>query len=213
MNYRQKWVCLNPKCKAIHLDKFKKCRRCGHDFLGRRDIGVNEQVELRVDIDELHLDKELKIQARMVRYWSEQVAEAQAEYDTAKSNLATVEAELGLAIRKRPESYGIEKVNNDVVNACIIVHPEYKIASKRLIKARYELDVRKAATAALQDKKRALTLLTELYIHQYYNEHSLEPNPKAEAAMKAEQERKEEIRSRARRRLQTQQDEGDDDDD
>lgn len=209
MNYPEKWVCLNPKCQAIHLDKFSKCRRCGHPFLGRRDNTMNDHIDLRVEIDPLGLDKELAIQARMVRHWSEKTAEAQAAYDTAKSALATIEAELRMSIAKNPGSYGLEKTTSDMLNAAVLVHPEYKIADKKLIKARYELDMCKAAVSALQDKKRALSLLTELWIKDYYNSHSLEPKSLTE---EGEQYNRSRIMSAGRERRKRREDEDNDND-
>lgn len=198
--YNEKWVCLKPRCNAIHWYRPKKCSRCGYWLLGRRDNKMQDQ-ELRLEIDELKLERELKIQAPMVRTWSENLAEAQAKYDEAKATLEVSDAELSIAIRKDPEKFGIDKVTESTISALITTHPEHKINQKRLIQARYNLDLAKAAVNGLQDKKRALTLLTDLYVHNYYSEHTLEP--KTEKGKEFEKER---IRSSARRRRQEEDD-------
>lgn len=202
--YPEYWVCLNPKrCNAVHWYKPTKCVRCGFDLLGRRD---KVEQELRLEIDELRLDKELKIQAKMVRHWSEVVAERQAQYDSSKAALEITDAEISQSVRKNPESFGIEKVNNDAVKEAVLTHPDHKIAQKKVIKARYELDVAKAAVSGLQDKKRALSLLTELFIRDYYSEHSLEPKTDTE-----KEYQKDRVRNSARRRQREQEDDPSDD--
>lgn len=164
------------------------------------------EIELKLDIDELKLDKELKIQATMVRYWSEKTAEAQAKYDEAKSKLDIVAAELNLEIRKNPDKYGIDKLTETTINAIVITHPDHRIATKKVNEARYNLDMAKAAINGLEHKKRALTLLTELFVRDYYSTNTIEP--KTQEAQNYDKER---IRSAARRRRQ-EEDEHDEDD-
>lgn len=122
------------------------------------------------NIDELKLDREWIKQARTLRKYGLIQAEAQREYDAAKTELDLVAAELDLLIRKNPAKYGLVKVTDKAIEAKIPTMPRHKEAQQRVQDARYELDVAKVAVTAMEHKKRALEKLVDLFLSEYYAE-------------------------------------------
>lgn len=125
--------------------------------------------DLRLEIDPLRLDQELIGQASQFYLWSHKTADAQMRYDGAKSALSLLTAQLGLEIRRKPESAGLTgKPTNDVVDAVVFSRPEYIEAQQVVDKARHDLGLYKSAVDALEHRKRALTLLVDLWTREYY---------------------------------------------
>ena len=149
--------------------------------------------ELRLEIDRLRLDDEWADQPRMFHVWALKVAEYQARYDEVKSELELMQAELGRDIRDQPESYGIDKVTVDAVNGMILTQGEYQVVGRKLNHASHDVQVAKAAVSALEHRKRALTMLVELWIRDYYADPRLRNMTDDE---------KREVRTRGRRRAE-----------
>lgn len=160
--------------------------------------------ELRLQIDRLRLDEEWSDQPKMFHNWSLQVADAQLTYDQAKAKLDVTCAELSDGMRKDPESFGLDKVTEKAIELAIPLQPDHQLAVNRVNKARHTLEVAKAAVNALEHRKRAMSLLVELFIRDYYSEATVKPRSEA-----GETYMKDQVRNRGRRRLEDQQDGGD----
>ena len=121
-------------------------------------------------IDPMRLEEEWKRHPALYKDIADSAVEAQEIFDIAKSKLDLVEAELDDDIRQNPDEYDLVKVTETSVKSKILQDPKYKAAQSALIDARKNLGLAKAAVDAFEHKKRALTLLVELYIHDYYSE-------------------------------------------
>lgn len=134
----------------------------------RSECRMTDEVKLRLDIDKHRLDEEWAEQPNQFYYWSIKAANAQLAYDAAKSELALQAAKLDREIREDPSAFGVGKINNDVVEAAVLQQPEYK-AHQKTVGLRYnELLHYRAAVDALEHRKRALTMLVELYTREYF---------------------------------------------
>lgn len=126
--------------------------------------------ELRLDIDKARLDQEWREQPALYWKWAKKVADAQLVYDNAKSELAVEKAEADLAIRKSPNDYGIGKLTEAALSAAIDKSRVIQRCEEKIREARHALDIAKAAVDALEHRKRALSMLVELWIRDYYSD-------------------------------------------
>lgn len=131
--------------------------------------------ELRIEINKLRLDEEWLNQPQQFYNWSVKVAEAQLKYDEAKSDLALTAAELDREIRDNPETYGLVKTTDAVVENAIKAQPQFTASQKNVNRARYELGVAEAAVSALDQRKRALEKLVDLWTRDYYSDAAPRP--------------------------------------
>lgn len=129
-------------------------------------------MKLRLEIDPYKLEQEWQSHPETYGYWAEMAVEAQDVHDRAKSEVDLVAAECSRAIRKNPKNFGIDKVTDTQVAQTVLLQTEYKQALGRLHAAKRELNLAKAALDALEHRKRALSLLVELWIREYYAEAS-----------------------------------------
>lgn len=160
--------------------------------------------ELRLDIDILKLDKEWQDQPRLYHDGAVTTADAQKKYDEAKSQLDVVEAEYDKEIRANPDVYGLVKITESALAKTIILQPDYQAQVKKINDTKYDLDILKAYVAALDHKKRALTLLVELWIRDYYS------NPQVSTSREATDEmNKRAARTRGSRREEDARDDSD----
>lgn len=214
--YRYKYVC--KKCSAIHYYRPKECQRCGSFYVERKDnmsVAPKEAAtpELRLEIDRLRLDEEWTAQPKQFLVWSQTAADCQLEYDKAKAALDVTQAELSQDIRNNCSAYGLDKVTEKAVETCIPAQPDYQLRVKRVNEARHALEVARAAVNALEHRKRALTMLTELFIRDYYSDMTVRRTSKPiNGDESLTDDEKADVRGRGRRRLEQQQD-GDFDDD
>lgn len=125
---------------------------------------------IRIEIDELRLDKEWSEHSQQVLNCGIEVAECQLRYDTAESDLKLVDAKLDRMIREDPSHYGISKITEGVVTNTIIIQNEHYHADKEVNDAKYALNMAKAVSNSLEHRKRALTNLVELWLREYYSD-------------------------------------------
>ncbi len=138
-----------------------------------------------VDVDVNHLDREWQAQPRLMRQASVKATKARKAHSEAKAKLDVVTSELGLAIRRTPERFGFSKApSNDVVDACVIVQPEYQRAQSALIQAKYELDLLEDEVTALSHKKAALENSVILFCRDYGSECKLPKEQSGQAREK-----------------------------
>lgn len=128
--------------------------------------------ELRLEIDKQRLDVEWREQPLAYWDWAKKVADAQLAYDDAKSQLSVEKAEIELDVRSHPDNHGLAglKITEGVVSSAVETNPIVRRLEKNLRNAKYNLDIAKAAVEALEHRKRALTMLVELWIRDYYSD-------------------------------------------
>lgn len=149
---------------------------------------------LDLSINPLQLEVEWTAHPSVYGYWAEQLVEAQAEYDELKTKCDIVKATVDQEVRENPSAFSVDKVTVDTVNSATTLDPRMQAAITRMNAAKKKTGLCKAAVDALEHKKRALTVLAELWIKDYYSELGM---PKTEHLT---EEDKKAIRSRGRAR-------------
>lgn len=156
-------------------------------------------MDLRLDIDPLRLDEEWLGAAAMFHHFACKAADADAAADAAKSHVKIVAAELELAIRDDPEAYGLKKATEASVEAAVFANMAYRAAVKRLNDANHGAALARAATAALDTRKRALEKLVDLLKQDYY----AQPRESRESDGTMAEVEKRDLRSRVSRPRRT----------
>lgn len=125
---------------------------------------------LDLQIDPLRLEVEWTKHPAIFGLWAEKAAESQAVLDEVKSKLDLVKATVDQEVRESPGSFGIEKVTETSVLNAVNLDPRMRVATEKVNEAKKNVYLHKAAVDALEHKKRALTLLAELWVKEYYSE-------------------------------------------
>lgn len=121
-------------------------------------------------IDEHRLDWEWLRHSEIYAQHAIRAAKSQRTRDTAKSDLELTIAEVDDRIRAQPLKYGIEKITEGAVKAAVAKHPRVVQSQSDLNDAQYRFNVRNAMLNALEHKKRALTMLVNLYQSNYFSD-------------------------------------------
>lgn len=168
---------------------------------------------LRLEIDKYRLDVEWQMQPQQMYVWAKKAADAQLALNSAKSSLDLIDAGLDKEIRDNPETFEISKLTNEVVTKTIETQPPHVAAVRKVNEAHHVLRIAEAAVNALEHRKRALTMLVELWVKDYYSDKSR--NTPAALSEEGGDFNKEAVRNRgARRRALMEEDrdtDGDDD--
>lgn len=119
-------------------------------------------------VDKYNLDVEWERFPEDLRRACLDLANAKENLDRMKARLDVTEAELSLAIRRKPEEYGLEKATDKPVEAAIIVSDKYQEAQSRVIDAQHEVAILQANVTALEGKKKALENEVSLFLAGYF---------------------------------------------
>lgn len=119
-------------------------------------------------IDENALDIEFLEQPSLMTRYSQLLADARRDRDLAKEALELAKAEINLDIRDNPEKYGLEKVTDKAVEACILMEDSYKEAQKEFNDANYEVNLLFGVVSAIDHRKSALENLVKLHGQNYF---------------------------------------------
>lgn len=102
--------------------------------------------------------------------------QAKLESEQAKESLEKVKAELLLQIRKNPDFYGLDKVTDTTVDACIKLQEEYQEALENLNQAKKRLNEKQnfvnqlySCTQTMEQRKASLEALSSLFKMQYFS--------------------------------------------
>ena len=161
-------------------------------------VTLDNDGRLRLQIDPLRLDEEWLGQPQIFYNQAEKAAKAQFDYDEAVSELKRTKAELDRRVRDNPEEHGISKLTETIVEQTVVAQIEYQAADKQVNKTRFRLNIENGAVEALQQRKRALTMLVELWIREYYADRAMKSNTEPTSNLE-----KEAVRNRGRRRLES----------
>jgi hypothetical protein len=121
-----------------------------------------------LSIDDTALDLCIQDQPQLMMKYCINSAEAQQMMDLAKEKLEFPRSELDQAIRQSPDTFGIEKITDKVVENTIPLQESYKKASKEYIDAKFEFNTAKGAVEACSQRKDALEQLIKLYGLNYF---------------------------------------------
>jgi hypothetical protein len=121
-----------------------------------------------LSIDKYALDNEWAKQAHLYHKWSILLAEAERVRDKTEENIDIVKAELDLAIRSDPSTFGLGKITESVVNSAIIINKKYQSALDDYNQLKYNTKVIQSAIKSLEHKKYALDNLVRLFLSEYY---------------------------------------------
>lgn len=124
--------------------------------------------DVDIRIDETALDVEWLEQPSLMMKYARNAAEARKTLDEAKEALDVVKAQLDKAIREKPDKYNIDKITESVVSNTILLEPKYQVSNKKVLEAKYELDMAQAAVRAFDARKDALENLRSLLGMQYF---------------------------------------------
>jgi hypothetical protein len=145
-----------------------------------------EEYESLIEVDENQLDREWINQPKLFMKFALMLAKAKRSHAEAKANVDTVEAELNLLVRSQPVTYGIgTKVTEAVIASVVVSQSQYKEATKRLIQAKYRMDMIQAVVDALDHRKRTLENLVVLHSQNYFST----PRAKGEREVLEEKQR------------------------
>jgi hypothetical protein len=122
-----------------------------------------------LEIDPLRLDQEWVDQPRLFHSYALKMANADAKVDAAKGQLDLAKAVVEKAIRDNPEEFGLEKVTESAIAACVIQQEDYQDALKLLNMLRHKASVLKVAVTALDQRKKALEKLVDLHGQDYFS--------------------------------------------
>ncbi len=133
------------------------------------------------DLDKHKLDEEWLQQPKLRRQAGEREADLRAEYERAKRRRDVTEAELSLACRRDPEKFGLDKATDKSVEAAVVAHPRMEVVEREVITSKHDLDIQVALVHALDDRKKALEKLVDLFLANYW----AEPRTKTTEASRA----------------------------
>ena len=125
---------------------------------------------LRLEIDPLRLEEEWQQHPSQYGYWAEEAVDAQDAMDRAKASFDRVSSTLDNDLRTNPDDYGIKKATEGEVKTALVRQPEYIAAQDAYLKAKKEYNKAQAALASLEHRKRALSMLVELFVKDYYSD-------------------------------------------
>lgn len=124
-----------------------------------REIGD----ESLVAVDELALDKEcIRLPSTYLRF-ALKAADYKKVVSEKEAELKVVFSEVSNKVRNNPNKYGIEKLTEAAVQAAVLTTEEYVEAQGAVREAQHDLDRASAFVWAMEHKKRALTVLVDLY--------------------------------------------------
>lgn len=147
--------------------------------------------DFNAKIDLLNLHLQWAEQPELVMYWNRAYADAsrnwelyKMEAEIARADMKRVTAELTVEVSDNPDQFGLGRTTESTVSSTVIQQPEYIQAqlrvwkaSKKVVEAQHAMDIVRAATKALEDRRRALENEVILHGRGYY----AEPRVSAEA--------------------------------
>ncbi len=131
---------------------------------------MSEELNYKDDmrIDETALDVEWLEQAELTMKYVRHAAEMERARDKQKEYVDYLAAKLDKDIRDDPDSFGLSKMTETVVERTIQRDEEYQEALKDLVEARYEARIARGAVEAIRDRKEALQELDRLHALDYF---------------------------------------------
>jgi len=153
--------------------------------------------DLKLDI--LDLDTAILEQPALYEQQGRAWAEAVAERDRLKEQLAMAKATADAAIRQNPDSYGvIGKATETWIAYQINTVPEVIEANDALLEASKDVSILAIGKEAFDHRLAALKILTELYKGNYFSASSRTHSPHEMAIEIAQEKQREKMESNPR---------------
>lgn len=143
-------------------------------------------------IDEGNLHEEWFRQADLFHAAALELAELKHELDQAESQKEVVAAELKLNIRHNPSKYQLPKVTEGALDELVTTSSRYAACVEAVNTLKYKVAVAKAMVDALDQKKRALEKLVDLFLSDYWSD----PRTSNMGGMRMEKEKNKKTRRR-----------------
>ena len=162
---------------------------------------------LDLSINEFRLHEEWKRHSDLYSEWANKEAVAADDLDSAETAVALSKAGLDLAIRKDPKSYDIDKLTEGAIQSAILLDKGYQRTVKVRDAAARECRELKVVVKSIEQRSRALSKMTDLWIRDYYSDvgaDKMERVPDEDDSMDA-------IRKRVKRRIADRERDVDDD--
>jgi hypothetical protein len=121
-------------------------------------------------IDRNKLDEEFERQARLYGRAANRAVKLQLRLDEAETALEVLEADVELKIRASPSMFSMDKVTDKSVAAKLATLGEVIETKKEVNQAKYRLGLARAHVQALDQKKRALEKMVDLWLAEYWAE-------------------------------------------
>jgi hypothetical protein len=125
---------------------------------------------LRLEIDPLRLEEEWQQHPSQYGYWAEKAVDAQDEMDRAKAAFEKTASQIDSELRESPDDFGIKKATEAEVKTALVRQPGYVRSQEAYLAAKKEYNLTQAALASLEHRKRALSMLVELFVKDYYSD-------------------------------------------
>ena len=126
--------------------------------------------DLRLEIDPLRLEEEWQQHPSQFGYWAEKAVDAQDVMDRAKAAFDKTSSQIDSELRDSPDDYGIKKATEAEVKTALVRQPGYVRAQEAYLEAKKEYNRSQAALNSLEHRKRALSMLVELFVKDYYSD-------------------------------------------
>lgn len=139
-----------------------------------------DQLRVYLEIDKHGLDDEIVKQPSLLLQVAEAHAEAIAERDSCKEELATVDAELDGQVRRKLEKVK-EKVTEAAVKHGIQTSQKHGDAFDTYMTAKTKADKLLALKEAFQNRSYMLRDLVQLYVANYYDQSSVQGNSRSDS--------------------------------
>lgn len=154
-----------------------------------------------LQVDKFNLPDEWERQPALYMHWAEEAVYAQTVRDRINEQLKLLAAQLDSDIRINFVAYGFEKPpTNPAVEAAIAQQETYMAKKEELAKAAQHAKIMEAARSAMDQKRRALTGLTELQIAGFYAANTAPPQHKVSTAVKRQAALGDEVETKTKKK-------------
>jgi hypothetical protein len=131
------------------------------------EFRIDFEEDKRIDENNLHLEwlNQSDVVSKYIFYY----ARRKADQEQAAARLEYVKSDLENKLRKYPDRYGLLKATDQEVKNAIGRQQEYQDAYKQWIDADYEATVAYSALITMQNRKKLLEGLNDLYRMGYFS--------------------------------------------
>lgn len=124
-------------------------------------------------LDQLRLDEALAEHSELVYQWGLKAEDARRRLDQAKLDLEETEASVNIEIRKNPKDFGLDKVTESTIASMVILSDLVKKVKRKVLTLKHRLGKLQVIMHGLDDRKKALEYLCQLWSQSYFAEPKL----------------------------------------
>ena len=144
----------------------------------KTDVRQQPETPKMFKLDQLCLDEALKEHAELVYQWGRRAEEARRRLDEARLELEETEASVNIQIRKNPANFGLDKVTESAIASMVILDVKVSTAKRKVLRLKYRLGKLQVIMHGLDDRKKALEYLCQLWSQSYFAEPKLPEDSK-----------------------------------